>query len=330
MKLFKWKNQDAPETSEEVVEKASAAVASAPVVAKKRKIQKAKADVVFDTVNYVILTLAFIIFLYPLVYVVSASMTKPTDVLSGKMWLLPTSFSFEGYARILSYAPLWQSFLNTIYVVVVGTILSLIVTLLAGYVLSRDDFKAKKFFIWVFTVTMFFGGGLIPYYMLITETLNMRDSLWSLIIPSALSVYNIILVKTYFTSSLPKDIFEAASIDGCGDFRFFVSIATPLAVPIISVIALYNVVGKWNSYFDALIFLQSESKYPLQLVINNLLMENDVSSIGGSGSLSLEHTLTVEAMKYGVIVISSLPMLVVYPMVQQYFIKGIMVGSVKG
>lgn len=296
----------------------------------RRKMRKSKSDITFDAVNYVILSLALIIFLYPLIYVVSASMTSPTDVLSGKMWIFPTSFSFEGYKRILSYAPLWQSFLNTLYVVVVGTIVSIVVTLLAGYVLSRDDFKAKKFFILVFTVTMFFGGGLIPYYMLITETLNMRDSLWALIIPSAVSVYNIILVKTYFTTSLPKDIFEAAVIDGCGDFKFFVMIATPLAVPIIAVIALYNVVGKWNSYFDALIFLNTESKYPLQLVINNLLMENDVSSMGGSGSLSLEHSLVVESMKYGVIVVASLPMLVVYPMVQQYFIKGIMVGSVKG
>ena len=315
MSLVESKNQNAPVSG---------------VVKRRRRIQKTKSDIIFDIVNYVILSIAFIIFLYPLVYVVSASLTKPTDVLSGKMWLLPTSFSFEGYKRILSYAPLWQSFLNTFYVVVVGTVLSVVVTLLAGYVLSREDFKARSFFILVFTVTMFFGGGLIPSYMLVTETLNMRDSLWSLIIPSAISVYNIILVKTYFTTSVPKDIFEAAVIDGCGDFRFFISIATPLAVPIIAVIALYNVVGRWNSYFDALIYLNSEEKYPLQLVINNLLMENDVSSIGGSGSLSLEHTLTVESMKYGVIVVSSLPMLVVYPMVQQYFIKGIMVGSVKG
>ena len=297
---------------------------------KKHKMKSSKSDVVFDVINYALLSVAFLIFVYPLIYVVSASMTQATDVLSGKMWLFPTSFSFEGYARILSYAPLWKSFLNTIYVVVVGTIISLIITLLAGYVLSRDDFAAKGFFILVFTFTMFFGGGLIPYYMLITETLNMRDSLWALIIPSSLSVYNIILVKTYFTTSMPKDIFEAAVLDGCGDFRFFISIATPLAVPIIAVIALYNVVGKWNSYFDALIFLNTESKYPLQLVINNLLMENDVSSVGGSGSLDLEHTLVVESMKYGVIVIASIPMLVVYPMVQQYFIRGIMVGSVKG
>ena len=317
MDLVKVNHQNSPESGEKKI-------------FKKRKMQSSKSDLVFDIVNYTLLSLAFLIFVYPLIYVVSASMTQPTDVLSGKMWFLPTSFSFEGYARILSYAPLWKSFLNTIYVVVVGTVLSLMITLLAGYVLSRDDFAAKGFFTLVFTFTMFFGGGLIPYYMLITETLGMRDSLWALIIPSALSVYNIILVKTYFSTSLPKDIFEAAVLDGCGDFRFFVSIATPLAVPIIAVIALYNVVGKWNSYFDALIFLNSESKYPLQLVINNLLMENDVSSVGGSGSLDLEHALVVESMKYGVIVISSIPMLVVYPMVQQYFIRGIMVGSVKG
>ncbi|MBE7087239.1 MAG: carbohydrate ABC transporter permease [Clostridiales bacterium] len=300
-------------------------------IVKKQKIQKSKSDTIFDTVNYVVLSLMLIIFLYPLIYVVSASFSKPSDVITGAMWLFPTSISLDGYARILSYAPLWQGFLNTIYVVVVGTIISLVITLLAGYVLSRDDFKARKFFIWVFTITMFFGGGLVPTYMLVSETLNLRDSLMALIIPSALSVWNIILVKTYFTSSLPRDIFEAASIDGCGDFRFFISIATPLAIPIIAVITLYNVVGKWNSYFDAMIYLSSADKYPLQLVINNLLIENDVNSLGSSGgSLDIEHQLMVESMKYGVIVIASLPMLVVYPMVQQYFIKGIMVGSVKG
>lgn len=299
-------------------------------VIKNKKIQKSKGDHIFDTINYILLALALIIFIYPLLYVFSASFTKPTDVITGKMWLFPTSLSFEGYARILSYAPLWKGFLNTLYVVFVGTIISLIVTLLAGYVLSRQDFEGRKFFIWVFTITMFFGGGLIPYYMLIADTLNLRDSLQALTIPTALSVWNIILVKTYFSTSLPRDIFEAAQIDGCGDFQFFVMIAVPLAIPIIAVVTLYNVVGKWNSYFDAMIFLNTADKYPLQLVINNLLLENDVSSISGTGSLDIEHTLMVESMKYGVIVIASLPMLIVYPMVQKYFIKGIMVGSVKG
>jgi len=303
---------------------------NAVVLNKKKRIQKSKADLTFDIVNYVLLSLALIIFVYPLIYVFSASLTKPTDVITGKMWLFPTSISFEGYKRILSYAPLWRGFLNTIYVVIVGTILSLVVTVLAGYVLSRDDFKSRKFFIWVFTITMFFGGGLIPTYMLVAETLNLRNSLMSMIIPSAVSVWNIILVKTYFSSSLPRDIFEAAQIDGCGDFRFFITIAVPLAIPIIAVITLYNVVGKWNSYFDALIYLSSEDKYPLQLVINNLLLRNDVGSISGTGTLDIEHQLMVESMKYGVIVIASLPMLIVYPMVQKYFIKGIMVGSVKG
>lgn len=318
--------ENAPITEETVAVKKT----EKPRKKSSNKIKKSKSDLTFDIVNYVLLSIMFIIFLYPLLYVLSASVTKPSDVITGRMWILPTSFSFEGYAKILSYAPLWKGFLNTMFVVAVGTVISLVVTLLAGYVLSREDFKARKFFMWVFTITMFFGGGLIPYYMLIADDLGMKDSLWALIIPSAVSVWNIILVRTYFMSSLPRDLFEAASIDGCGDFRFFMMIATPLAVPIIAVVTLYNVVGRWNSYFDALIFLSSEDKYPLQLVINNLLLQNDVSSIGGAGSLDIERQMMVESMKYGVIVISSLPMLIVYPMVQKYFIKGIMVGSLKG
>ena len=266
-----------------------------------------------------------------MIYVLSASFSRPSDVITGKMWLFPMSVSFDGYSKIFEYSPLWTGYLNTVIIVVLGTLLSLAVTMCAGYVLSRDDFVAKKFFMWVFTITMFFGGGLIPYYILVADWLTMRDSLLALIIPSAVSVWNIILIRTYFMTSIPKAMLESAQIDGCGNFRYFLSIGVPLAVPIIAVITLYNVVGRWNSYFDALIFLNTPEKYPLQLVIRNLLSQNQMSGIdSSSGVIEIENMMRIEAMKYGVIVVSSLPMLIIYPFVQKYFIKGIMVGSLKG
>lgn len=290
-----------------------------------------KSDLAFNIVNYTLLSLSFVLFLYPLIYVLSASFSRPSDVITGKMWLFPTSLSFDGYAKIFEYSPLWTGYLNTVIIVVLGTLLSLAVTMCAGYVLSRDDFVAKKFFMWVFTITMFFGGGLIPYYILVADWLTMRDSLLALIIPSAVSVWNIILIRTYFMTSIPKAMLESAQIDGCGNFRYFLSIGLPLAVPIIAVITLYNVVGRWNSYFDALIFLNTPEKYPLQLVIRNLLSQNQMSGIdSSSGVIEIENMMRIEAMKYGVIVVSSLPMLIIYPFVQKYFIKGIMVGSLKG
>lgn len=290
-----------------------------------------KSDTAFNIVNYTLLSLSFVLFLYPLIYVLSASFSRPSDVITGKMWLFPMSVSFDGYSKIFEYSPLWTGYLNTVIIVVLGTLLSLAVTMCAGYVLSRDDFVAKKFFMWVFTITMFFGGGLIPYYILVADWLTMRDSLLALIIPSAVSVWNIILIRTYFMTSIPKAMLESAQIDGCGNFRYFLSIGVPLAVPIIAVITLYNVVGRWNSYFDALIFLNTPEKYPLQLVIRNLLSQNQMSGIdSSSGVIEIENMMRIEAMKYGVIVVSSLPMLIIYPFVQKYFIKGIMVGSLKG
>lgn len=297
---------------------------------KKKKIQKCRQDRVFDIINYIVMSVLLVVFLYPLVYMLSASITKPSEVLSGKMWLFPTSLYFDGYAEILKFSALWYGYLSTVIIVVAGTALSLVVTFAAGYALSRKDFFARKFFMVLFVFTMFFGGGLIPTYLLVSRTLNLYDSLWALILPSAVSVWNIILIRTYYTSSLPGGLLDAARIDGCNNVRFFLSIALPLSAPIIAVIALYNIVGRWNAYFDALIYLSTPSKYPLQLVIRNLLTANQISDLDpGAGVIELENMMKVEGMKYGVIIISSLPMLVLYPFVQKYFIKGILVGSLK-
>ena len=296
-----------------------------------RKVKVCTEDKVFNIISYIVLSLLLVVFIYPLVYVVSASISKPSEVLSGQMWLFPSSIYFDGYVEIFKYTQLWTGYLNTIVVVGLGTLLSLAVTFAAGYALSRKDFFSRRFFMLTFVFTMFFGGGLIPTYLLISKTLNMYDKLSALIIPSAVSVWNIILVRTYFMSSLPEDLLEAAKIDGCGNLRYFVSIAMPLAGPIIAVIALYNIVGRWNSYFDALIFLSTPEKYPLQLVIRNLLTQNQMTNLDPSaGIIEIENIMKVEGMKYGTIIVSTLPMLIIYPFVQKYFVKGIFVGSLKG
>ena len=304
---------------------------STTVSVKKKKMKICTEDKIFNVITYFILSLLLVVFVYPLVYVVSASISKPSEVLSGQMWLFPSSIYFDGYKEIFKYTQLWTGYGNTVIVVGLGTLLSLAVTFAAGYSLSRKDFFAKKFFMLTFVFTMFFGGGLIPTYILIAETLNMYDTLAALIIPSAVSVWNVILVRTYFMSSLPEDLLEAAKIDGCGNIKFFVSIAMPLAGPIIAVIALYNIVGRWNSYFDALIYLSTPEKYPLQLVIRNLLTQNQMTNLDpGAGVIEIENIMKVEGMKYGTIIVSTLPMLIIYPFVQKYFVKGIFVGSLKG
>mgnify|MGYP002797784448 FL=1 len=301
------------------------------VAPKKRHMKQCRADIIFDVVNYTLLSLLLIICLYPLIFVVSASITKPSEVLNGTMWLFPTSIYLDGYAEIFKYKDLWTGYLNAIIISVAGTVLSVVVTFAAGYALSRKDFFAKKFFMVIFVFTMFFGGGLIPTYLLIADTLNLYDSLWALIIPSAVSVWNIILIRTYYVSSISSDLLEAAKLDGCGNIRFFLSIALPLSGPILAVIILYNIVGRWNAYFDALIYISTPSKYPLQLVIRNLLTANEITNLDpNAGVIEIENMMRVEGMKYGVIIISTLPMLVIYPFVQKYFVKGIFVGSLKG
>jgi putative aldouronate transport system permease protein len=298
---------------------------------KRGRFKKGKSDKIFDIVNDSLLVILLIVFLYPLIFVFSASITKPSDVLNGKMWLFPTSLYFEGYKSIFQYKDIWVGYFNSMLIVVAGTALSLLVTLCAGYALSRKDFYARKVLMWIFTFTMFFGGGLIPTYLLISKTLGMNNSMLSLIIPSAVSVWNIILIRTYFISSVPQELLEAARIDGCGNIRYFITIAIPLSVPIIAVIILYNVVGRWNSYFDAMIYLSSPDTYPLQLVIRNLLSANQINNLDpNAGIIEIENAMKVEGMKFGVIVVSTLPMLIIYPFVQKYFIKGIMVGSLKG
>lgn len=302
------------------------------MVTKKTRAKRSVKDIVYDAVVYSVLVLLLILIAYPLIYVLSASVTSASDVLTGKMWLYPTSFTFSAYKKIFDYRDIWVGFANSLLYVVAGTAVSLFFTFTAAYPLSRKDFALRGFIMKVYTVTLFFGGGIVPYFLLV-KGLGMYNSRFSLIIPSAVSVWNIILVRTYFLSNIPDDLLDAARVDGCGNIRFFMQFAIPLSAPVIAVMIMYYAVGKWNGYFDALIFLNDSSKYPLQLTLRTLLVNSQMELITGGGiggSGLIDQLNAMEAMKYGVIVIASIPMIVLCIATQKYFQKGIMVGSLKG
>ena len=232
---------------------------------------------------------------------------------------------------VFEYDSIWTGYLNSIVYTVSGTALSIALTLLAAYPLSRDDFRGKKFFTVLFVFTMMFNGGLIPTYLLV-KNLNLTDTMWAVILPTAVSAYNMIVARTFFKQSIPKEMLEAAEIDGCTDFRFFCKIVLPLSAPIVAVLCLWVAVGLWNSYFNPMIYINSESKYPLQLVLRKILLMSQVDFTAASvdpEKLAKNQYLS-EMLKYGTIVISSLPLMIIYPFVQKYFVKGVMIGSVKG
>ena len=292
---------------------------------------KTTGDIVFDIVNYAFLTVIGLISLYPLIFILSASVSDPIKIWNGEVWLLPKGVSLEGYMRILKDSDLWRGYSNSLGYTVLGTSISLILTILAAYPMSRKDFKAKNILMAVYTFTMFFNGGLIPTYLLV-RNIHMLDTIWAVILPTAVSTTNIIISRTFFQSNIPDALYEAAEIDGCSDFRFFISMVLPLSGAIIAVMALFDGVKHWNAYFNALIYLTDRNKFPLQLYLREILIESQAVDDTNFGfqQEATEHLQFAEMIKYGLIVVSSVPMLIIYPFVQKYFIKGVMIGSVKG
>lgn len=296
-----------------------------------RKTKRITQDKVVYFVNYVLLTLLLVIVLYPIIYIVSCSFSSGDALMSAKVRFLPVEPTLESYETVFEYDSIWTGYLNSIVYTVSGTVLSIALTLLAAYPLSRDDFRGKKFFTVLFIFTMMFNGGLIPTYLLV-KNLNLTDTMWAVILPTAVSAYNMIVARTFFKQSIPKEMLEAAEIDGCTDFRFFWKIVLPLSAPIVAVLCLWVAVGLWNSYFNPMIYINSESKYPLQLVLRKILLMSQVDFTTASvdpEKLAKNQYLS-EMLKYGTIVISSLPLMIIYPFVQKYFVKGVMIGSVKG
>jgi putative aldouronate transport system permease protein len=298
-------------------------------------IKDTRADKIFLIFVYVFLAISLLIVLYPLIYIVSASISNPHLVNSGEMWLLPKGITFEGYRTLLGNSSIWRGYLNTIYYTVLGTSINLLVTLPCAYALSREDFYGRRAFTNFMLVTMFLSGGLIPSYLLI-RSLGMLNTVWALVIPGAVSVYNVVVTRTFFQSTIPREMEEAAIVDGCSDFRLFMQIVLPLSTPIIAVMALFYGVGHWNSFFNALIYLSDRSMYPLQMILREILILQDMSSNTVSNVTSEMANMLyskqqlAQVIKYGVMIVSSLPVIIVYPFLQKYFVKGMMVGSIKG
>lgn len=294
------------------------------------KIKEAGADRLFTIVNFCVLTLVMLIVLYPLVYVVSASFSSSSAVLSGRVWLWPVEPTLDGYRAVFKNTMVVRGFMNTIFYTVAGTGINLLFTVLAAYPLSRGDFRGRNMFMLLFVFTMMFSGGLIPTYLLVKD-LGMIDTVWSMLIPGALSVWNVIIMRTYFQTTIPGELLEASQLDGCSDFRFLLRIVLPLSGPILAVIALFYAVGHWNQYFNAMIFLKRAELYPLQLILRDILVQNEINidMLGDAKTAAARQGLR-ELLKYSLIVVTSVPLLVVYPFVQKFFVKGVMIGSLKG
>jgi len=304
-------------------------------VSENSTIKESKTDRIFLIIVYILVTIAFLVVVYPLIYILSASISDPSVVNSGQMWLFPQEITFEGYRTILQNDDIWRGYLNTIILTTVGTTINLLVTIPAGYVLSRKDFPLKSFFTKMMIVTMFISGGLIPTYILVND-LGLSNSLWALILPGAASVYNIVVTRTFFQSTIPDELTEAAVMDGASDFRIFLSVVLPISKPIIAVMALFYGVNHWNQYFDALIYLDDRNKYPLQMILREILVLQDLSS-NPTTMMSEETAMFLneqqnlgEIIKYGVMIVATLPIIMVYPFLQKYFVKGVMIGSIKG
>lgn len=299
-------------------------------MAKEKKSPKAKrisGDKVFHVVNCCLLGLVALIVLYPLYFIVIASISDPDAVLAGKVVLFPVDITFSGYEKILERTDVWQGYYNTIVYTLWTVVLSLLVTIPAGWALSRKQLLGKKFLMVYFIIPMFFGGGLIPFYN-VMSSLGLINSMWAIILPSILSVWNLFMCKTFFESSIPETLIEAAKIDGAGYFTTFIQVVIPLSKAILAVMALYYAIGQWNSYFNAMIFLQDESKYPLQLVLKEILIASE-STVGGSGETILQQYRLANQLKYVSVIVAAVPVLMFYPFVQKYFAQGVMIGSIK-
>ena len=287
------------------------------------------ADKILLVGGYVLLGLFVVLILIPIFYIIIASFMDPITLQNRGIVLDFSKWTTTAYERVLSNKQIWVGFRNAILYSVIFTVVSVGVTLLAAYPMSRADFRGRKFFNVIFVITMFFGGGLIPTYLLISN-LGLLDSMWAVILPGAFGVYNMIIARTYY-QGIPSELREAADVDGADELTYYFRILLPVCTPVITVLALWQFVGMWNSYFDAMIYLNDAAKQPLQLVLRSILIQNQPESgmISDMQSTAARAQLA-ELLKYATIIISSLPLLIMYPFFQKYFDSGIMVGSVKG
>ena len=296
---------------------------------KTKGIARSRADKTFDLLDYILLTIAFLLVAYPLYFVVIASVSDPSAVYEGRVILYPIKPTLEGYRRIFGYDSLFTGYKNTLIYTTVGTAINVVLTITAGYALSRKELVGRNVMMMGVMVTMIVSGGMIPNYLLV-RSLRIYNTMWALILPGAVSTWNLIVTRTFFQQTIPDELREAADLDGCNDTTFFLRVVLPLSASIIAVMVLFYAVGHWNSYFNALIYLSSTSKYPLQLVLRNILIVNTLDDMVNDVATQAAQQRMGDLIKYGMIIISSLPLLILYPFLQKYFVHGVMIGAIKG
>ena len=284
---------------------------------------------VFDAILYCICAVLLLIILYPLWFIVIASFSDPSAVAGGHVWVWPVGFTLDGYDELLKQPKVWLGYRNTIAYTVAGTLIGLAVNIPAAYALSRKDLWGRKGLMGLYVFTMFFSGGLIPIFLTVQQA-GLYNTFWVLVLPFSVSAYNIIVARTFFETSLPPDLWDAAQIDGCGNLRFFFTMALPLSKAVISVIALWTAVGQWNSYFNALIYIRDENLYPLQLIMRNILITNQNFAALGTGEAAMIAMRRANLVRYAMIIVATVPIMCVYPFIQKYFDQGVMIGAVKG
>lgn len=286
-------------------------------------------DLAFELFIRLMGVLVFIITLYPLWFVLIASISDAGMVANGKVWFWPVGINAKGYAAVFNDSRIFIGYQNSLIVTIVGTILSLVVTIPCAYALSRRDFKLRRPLMLFFIFTMYFNGGLIPTYLTITKTLHMDNTLWVMIVPFCLNVYNLIVCRSFFDTSIPQELLESAKLEGCSNTRFFFSIVLPLSKAIVSVIMLYYVVARWNDYFTCLIYIRDNKLKTLQIILRDILLMNEAQQ--GSNSYTTDAALELtQLIKYSSIVVGMIPVMILYPLIQKYFEKGVMIGAIKG
>ena len=297
---------------------------------RKNKVKLSLDDKLYYGITYVFLFLFLLLILYPLIFIVSASFSSAQAVTSGRVLLWPVDPGLEGYKAVFKHPSIWNSYKNAFVYTVAGTGMNLIFTMVAAYPLSRPDMPHKGLIMFLFTFTMMFNGGMIPDYILLKD-LKMIDTMWALVIPGAINVFNLNIARTFLMSGIPVALLEASQIDGCSDARYFFSMVLPLAKPVMAVITLYYAVGHWNNYFNAFLYLNSPEKFPLQLILREILVANSMdTSMVVDTALAEQQQGLADLLKYSLIIVSSAPVLIMYPFVKKFFVKGVMIGSIKG
>jgi putative aldouronate transport system permease protein len=294
------------------------------------KIRDTQADRLFVLGIYSFLSIVLIIVLYPLIYIVSSSFSSPQAVISGRVWLWPVEPSLRGYEAVFNSPAIVKGYMNSAFYTFAGTLVNVVMTVAIAYPLSKATFYGRNVLMVLLLITMLFSGGLIPYYLTV-KALSLLDTPWAMIIPQALAVWQVFIAKTFFQESIPSELAEAAELDGCSDMGFLMKVVVPLSKPILAVLVLMYGVGHWNAYFDALIFLKSPDLYPLQIILRNILILNstDQDMMVDATTMAARQGMK-DLLKFSLIVVACLPMLILYPFIQKYFVKGVMIGALKG